>query len=89
MENVSTTDFYEACYYLLKGCQITTIACEKVNNKPTCTFFFEGENLPAHQITYFQGKAEVNLLEFRRAYGQINSYTHHAKSKWMKQEVAK
>lgn len=89
METVSTADFYEACYYLLKGCQITTICCEKVNNKPTCTFVFEGDNLAAHQITYFQGKAEVNLLEFRRAYGQVNSYAHQAKKKYEKQGVGK
>ena len=89
MESVSTADFYEACYYLLNGCSITTIRCEKVNGKPTCSFEFEGEDLAAHQITYFQGKAKVNLLEFRRAYGQVNSYAHQAKNKWSRQEVVK
>jgi hypothetical protein len=86
MENISTADFYEACYYLLSGCSITTISCKKINGKLTCSFSFEGEHLPARQIDYFQGRAEVNLLQFRRAYAQVNSYAYQAKRKWEKEE---
>ena len=71
MESVSTSDFYEATWYLLNNCTVRTIQCLPVNGKVGCTLTFEGEKLPSLQIDYFQGRAEVNLLQFRRAYGQV------------------
>jgi len=32
-------------------------------------------------MEYFQGRAEVNLLQFRRAYGQVNALVRSAKKK--------
>ena len=86
METVTTADFYEASYYILNECSIETIQCTKVNGKVSCHFTFEGENLGPLQVAYFRGNAEVNLLQFRRAYGQINSYAYEAKKKQRKEE---
>ncbi|MCD6122957.1 MAG: hypothetical protein J7K04_14060 [Spirochaetales bacterium] len=86
MESITTSDFYEAAYYLLNHYSINTIQCLLVNGKVTCQFIFEGENPGPVQLSYFQGKAEVNLLQFRRAYGQVNSYAYEAKKKWKQQQ---
>ena len=86
METVTTADFYEASYYILNECSIQTIQCTKVNGRVSCHFTFEGENLGPLQVAYFRGNAEVNLLQFRRAYGQINSYAYEAKKKQRKEE---
>ena len=86
METVTTADFYEASYYILNECSVQTIQCTKVNGKVSCHFTFEGANLGPLQVAYFRGNAEVNLLQFRRAYGQINSYAYEAKKKQRNQE---
>ncbi len=82
---VQTTDLYEASYYLLNGCFIDTIQCLPVNGKNLSQFSFEGPDLTKLQLSWFQGNAEVNLLEFRRAYSQINSFSYDAKKKWKQQ----
>ena len=82
MESITTADFYEASYYLVNNCSIESIQCLPVNGRTACQFSFTGEHLGGLQINYFQGNAEVNLLQFRRAYGQINSYAYEAKKKW-------
>ena len=86
METVTTADFYEASYYILNECSIETIQCTKVNGRVSCHFTFLGGNLGPLQVAYFRGNAEVNLLQFRRAYGQINSYAYEAKKKQRKED---
>lgn len=89
MDNITTSDFYEATYYLLNNCTVQSIQCLPVNGKVGCALTFEGEKLPSLQIDYFQGRAEVNLLQFRRAYGQVNSYAYEAKKKWRQEQRRK
>ena len=86
MESIGTSDFYEAAWYILSGCRIRTIVCTEVNEKISCRFTVTGENLGPLQVAYFQGEARVNLLEFRRVYGQINSWSHEAKKKYRNEE---
>ena len=86
MESITTSDFYEASYYLLNQCSVQTIQCIPINGRTACKFTFEGDNLGPLQITYFQGRAEVNLLQFRRAYGQVNSYAYEAKKRWKQEQ---
>ena len=85
---VTTTDLYEASYYLLNGCNINCIACLPVNGKDLSQFTFIGEQLPELQLKYFQGEAEVNLIKFRRTYAQVNAFSYDARKKWRQQQKA-
>jgi hypothetical protein len=76
---VTTTDLYEATYYFLSGCELTEIAGTKVNGKVTCELTFSKPNISELQLNYLQGKASVNVFQFRRAYGQIHSWVLKAK----------
>ena len=81
VETVTTTDLYESTYYLLTGCELEGIEGMRVNGKITCRLSFRSPKIPQLQMDYFQGGAEVNLLQFRRAYGQINALVRSAKKK--------
>jgi len=78
---ISTTDLYEGTYYLLSGCELVAIEALRVNGAITCRLSFEGECLQRLQLEYFNGKAQVALFEFRRAFGQINALVHSAKKR--------
>ena len=67
VETVTTTDLYASTYYLLTGCEIEAIEGVRVNGKITCRLSFRSPRIPQLQMDYFQGGAEVNLLQFRRA----------------------
>lgn len=86
METITTSDLYEGCYYLLNGCNITVIKGRILNKKISCDLTFEGENLLRLQIEYFQSRAIVNMFDFRRAYGKLNSLIYNAK-KQLKNEL--
>ena len=73
---ISTTDLYEGTYYLLSGCELVAIEALRVNGSITCRLSFDGECLQRLQLEYFNGKAQVALFEFRRAFGQINALVH-------------
>jgi hypothetical protein len=79
---VTTTDLYESVYYYLNSCELIEITGVKVNGKIACELTFARPNIGSLQVAYLQGKAEVNLLEFRRAFGQINAWVHTAKKKF-------
>jgi hypothetical protein len=79
---VTTTDLYEAVYYYLNSCELIEITGVKVNGKVACELTFARSNIGELQVGYLQGKAEVNLLEFRRAFGHINAWVHTAKKKF-------
>jgi hypothetical protein len=76
---VTTTDLYEATYYFLNGCELTEIAGTKVNGKLNCELTFNKSDISQLQLNYLQGKASVNIFQFRRAYGQIHSWVLKAK----------
>ena len=78
--------------HLLNGCELEEIESLKVNGKLTCRMNFTGENLTQLQLAYFQGKAQANLFEFRRAYSQLSSLVQKGKKKFrnqLKQQVQK
>jgi len=79
---VTTTDLYEATYYYLNSAELIEITGVKVNGKVACELTFARPNIGSFQVTYLQGKAEVNLLEFRRAFGHIHAWVHTAKKKF-------
>ena len=79
---VETTDIYEATYYYLNGCSLEEITGFKVNGKVACSLRFSKPGITQLQLTYLQGKAQVNLLNFRRAYGQIASWLSKAKKEF-------
>jgi len=78
----TTTDLYEATYYYLNACELTEITGTRVNGKITCELTFSKPDITQLQLTYLQGKAEVNLLHFRRAYGQIAAWVMKAKKEF-------
>jgi hypothetical protein len=89
---VTTTDLYESVYYYLNACELIEITGVKVNGKVACELTFARPNIGSLQIAYLQGKAEVNLLDFRRAFGHINAWVHTAKKKFknrLKNEMPK
>ena len=80
MENYAqTTDLYEATYYYLNGCELVEIQGQRVNGKVTCKLTFKKPDISELQLTYLRGKACVNILSFRRAYGQIQAWVVRAK----------
>lgn len=81
VDTVTTTDLYESTYYLLTGCELEAIDGVRVNGKITCRLSFRGPEILRLQMEYFQGRAAVNLLQFRRAYGQVNALVRSAKKK--------
>jgi len=80
-ETVSTTDLYESTFYLLGGCELLGIEAQRMDGGITCRLTFRGEKLAALQSEYFAGRAQVALLPFRRAYGQVNALVYSAKKK--------
>lgn len=85
MQKISTCDLYEATYFVMNGCKIETIEGLQVNGKVACKLTFRGENLPTLQIQYLNGEATVNLLQFRRAYGQLNAWVSTSRRKFKNQ----
>jgi len=82
---ISTCDLYEGSYYLLKGCELEAIEGLRLNGTLTCRMSFTGDRLEALQLVYLQGRAEANLFEFRRTYGQLSSLVLKAKKKFKNQ----
>jgi hypothetical protein len=79
--SVTTTDLYEATYYLLGGCRLEAIETVRLGGAVSCRLTFRGEKLPGLQSEYFAGEATVPLLPFRRSFGQINALIYSTKKK--------
>jgi hypothetical protein len=78
---VSTSDLYEGAYYLSRGCELVSINGRKLNGKVACDLTFAKPGITELQINYFKGGAEVNLLSFRRFFGQIHALVHREKKR--------
>lgn len=86
MEQLSTCDLYEAGYYLLNGGILETVeANEGEDGRLSCRMIFMAKNAGELQTTYFHGKADVNLIEFRRAYYHLNKALSDAKKAYRQQ----
>jgi hypothetical protein len=77
--DVTTSDLYEASWYLAEGCRISSLSSVEQAGKKTCIYTFSGDDLARLQLEYLEGRACVNLLAFRRAYSQALTYANHAK----------
>jgi hypothetical protein len=73
MQTVTTSDMYEAGYYICLGFAVQKAEVIKESKKVIGRFTLTGEGLAQAQIDYFNGQAVVNLLTFRRAYIHLNS----------------
>ena len=79
MQSFFVTDLYEAAYLILSGCNLEEVSCIPVSESLSCRLTFSGPGLDAAQRIFQTRQAVVNLEDFRRAYGQVNSYVHQAK----------
>jgi len=73
MQTLTTSDMYEAGYYICLGFTVQKAEVLRERKKVIGKFTFNGEGLTQAQIDYFNGQAVVNLLSFRRAYIHLNS----------------
>ena len=80
-ESISTTDLYEATFYLLGGCELLGIEATRVNGGIACRLSFSGAQLSELQAEYFAGRAKVSVFPFRRMFGQVNALVYSAKKK--------
>ena len=80
-ESISTTDLYEATFYLLGGCELLGIEAARVNGGVSCRLSLRGSRLEELQAEYFGGRAKVSLFAFRRMFGQVNALVYSAKKK--------
>ncbi len=85
---IRTSDLYEAAYYLTQGVTPHQITCRELTGNATrdiiCDFFFDGEAIPQLQSDFLRSEAVVNLVLFRRCYGEINNYANNAKRDYRK-----
>lgn len=88
MDQLSTCDLYEAGYYLLNRCTLEGVETNELDGKLSCRLILQGHNTGELQTTYFHGKAEVNLFDFRRMYSHLNKLLSEAKREYKKQKVA-
>jgi len=76
---ISTTDLYEACYYLIEGFKIEKVEIVSQNRKEMGKFSLSGEGIQKAQIVYLNGEAAVNVMDFRRTYNQLTTLVGQAK----------
>lgn len=87
MESIRTSDLYEAAYYLSEGYPPESIACRKLNKELVCDFFYSDVGLEELQINFFSGGAQVNLLGFRRSYGELASQLSRVKREYKRKAI--
>lgn len=89
MNIVSTSDLYEACYYLINGCTLEGVETLQVGSKTVCQLSFKGTTIYNLRDIYLRGDSIVNLTNFRTAYSRLLQSTYFAKkehSKKLKEE---
>jgi len=82
---IITSDMYEVAYYLTLGFTIENIELINENKNLICNFTVTGENINSARIDYFNAKAFVNLLDFRRAYQRVSTLGISVKKEAKKQ----
>ena len=80
IQSITTSDTFEAGFYLTKGASIVDACLIDENNKKICTFTLSGDELNKHQVDYFNCNAFVNLWDFRRCLTRINSLVGSVKA---------
>lgn len=79
LTSVKTIDIYEGAWYLVNGCELVQIAGKRMNGKVSCEITFERPGIAELQLSFLQGDAQVNLLRFRRTFGQLHSLVRKEK----------
>jgi hypothetical protein len=82
MQEVTTTDLYEAASYLSHGCELVAVNGHAFNNQFSCRLTVAGKNLSELQFAWFKGELEVNVLHFRRSYLHVVNYVNEARKKY-------
>lgn len=76
---ISTTDLYEAAFYLIEGYKLEKVEIAIQNRKEMGKFSLSGEGIQKAQIIYLNGEAAVNIMDFRRTYNQLTTLVGQAK----------
>ena len=79
---VSTSDFHEAAYYILNGCELTDVSGRRVNGKIICDLTLKGDEISRLRLTYLNGEAEANILNLRRMVGQVQAWANSSRKKF-------
>lgn len=85
--SISTSDLYEAAYYLVNGCELVEITAAPAGRELRCRMSFAGQSIEHLQVSYLHGHAAANLFQFRRAYNELAAALMRAK-KQAKVELA-
>ena len=84
MNIVSTSDLYEACYYLINQCLLEGVETLQIGSKTVCQMSFQGQDIYALREVYLRGDSTVNLTNFRTAYSKLLQTTYFAKKEHSK-----
>jgi len=76
---ISTTDLYEAAFYLIEGYKLEKVEIVNQNRKEMGKFILSGEGIQKAQVVYLNGEAAVNVMNFRRTYNQLTTLVGQAK----------
>ncbi len=76
---ISTTDLYEAAFYLIEGFKLEKVEIVSQNRKEMGKFILSGEGIQKAQVVYLNGEAAVNVMVFRRTYNQLTTLVGQAK----------
>jgi Mrp family chromosome partitioning ATPase len=76
---ITTTDIYEAAFYLIEGFKIEKVEIVNQNRKEMGKFSLSGDGIQKAQLVYFNGEASVNIMDFRRTYNQLTTLVGQAK----------
>ena len=85
---VIVTDLYEAAWLLMSGCTLDEVSCIPLSDSLSCRLYFSGERLAWAKTAFRERMAQVNLHDFRQAYGQVNGYVHLAKKSFDRERRA-
>ena len=85
---ISTTDLYEAAFYLMEGFKLEKVEIVNQNRKEMGKFILSGEGIQKAQVIYLNGEAAVNVMDFRRTYNQLTTQVGHAKRELRERSAA-
>ena len=87
-QNVKTQDIYEGAYLLTLDANILNVEVFPENKRLVCRFTFTGTDLLTAQNKYYNGKAEVNVWEFRRCFSRINALIGTARKEYNQKDAS-
>lgn len=83
IEQVKTSDIYEASFYLCLSFTLEKIEIVKENGKFSGVITVSGEQIKKKQLEYLNSEANVNLTDFRKSFNRLKTlvYTEQKKVK--------